>query len=84
MVSRYMDTMHESVVATGYFMHEGVPSNAPFLTPKAVLASAQAFADALQVAIASLPRPAQTDAYSRSPVVLAAVSTDDSAAVRVC
>ena len=50
-----MDTMHESVVATGYFMHEGVPSNAPFLTPKAVLASAQAFADALQVAIAGLP-----------------------------
>ena len=55
-----MDTMHESVVATGYFMHEGVPSNAPFLTPKAVLASAQAFADALQVAIAGLPCPAQT------------------------
>ena len=56
-----MDTMHESVVATGYFMHEGVPSNAPFLTPKAVLASAQAFADALQQAYKqACPCPAQT------------------------
>ena len=46
----YMDTMHGSIADTGYYMHEGVPTDAPFLTPMAVLTSAQAFQDALKVA----------------------------------
>ena len=50
----YMDTMHESVVAKKYYMRESVPTNAAFLTPKAVLASAQAFANAT-MAVSSDP-----------------------------
>ena len=37
MRSRYLDTMHQSVVEKKYYMKESVPTNAPFLTPKAVL-----------------------------------------------
>ena len=29
--------MHGAVADTGYYMHEGVPSDAPFLTPMALL-----------------------------------------------
>ena len=45
----YMDTMHGSIADTSYYMHENVPSDAPFLTPMAVISSAQAFQDALKV-----------------------------------
>lgn len=45
----YMDTMHGAIADTSYYMHEGVPTDAPFLTPMAVITSAQAFQDALKV-----------------------------------
>ena len=48
-IRTYMDTMHGSIADTNYYMHEGVPPDAPFLTPMAVLTSAQAFQDALKV-----------------------------------
>ena len=45
-----MDTFHGAIADTGYYMHEGVPSDAPFLTPIALLTGGQAFKDALKVA----------------------------------
>ena len=42
-VRRYMDLMHESAVAVSYFMHEGIPPDASFLTTDVVLAAAAAF-----------------------------------------
>ena len=50
MRSEYMDTFHGAIADTGYYMHEGVPSDAPFLTPIALLTGGQAFKDALRVA----------------------------------
>jgi hypothetical protein len=44
-----MDTMHGSIADTSYFMHENVPTDAPFLTPMAVITSAQAFQNALKI-----------------------------------
>ena len=46
----YMDTFHGAIADTGYYMHEGVPSDAAFLTPIALLTGGQAFKDALKVA----------------------------------
>ena len=48
-VRRYMDLMHGSAVAVSYFMHEGIPPDASFLTTDAVLAAAIAFEDAESV-----------------------------------
>ena len=45
-----MDTFHGAIADTGYYMHEGVPSDAAFLTPIALLTGGQAFKDALRVA----------------------------------
>ena len=45
-----MDTFHGAIADTGYYMHEGVPSDAAFLTPIALLTGGQAFKDALKVA----------------------------------
>lgn len=42
-VRRYMDLMHGSAVAVSYFMHEGIPPDASFLTTDVVLAAATAF-----------------------------------------
>ena len=50
-----MVTMHESVVKTKYYMRESVPTNAPFLTPKAVLTSAEAFANASKAVSSGSP-----------------------------
>ena len=45
-VRQYMDLMHESAVAVSYFMHEGIPPDASFLTTDVVLGAAAAFEDA--------------------------------------
>lgn len=50
-----MVTMHDSVVKTKYYMRESVPTNAPFLTPKAVLTSAEAFANASKAVSSGSP-----------------------------
>eukprot|EP00040_Diaphanoeca_grandis_P040881 m.262228 g.262228 ORF g.262228 m.262228 type:complete len:773 (+) comp44826_c0_seq1:107-2425(+) len=49
LVRIYLDTMHESVQATQFYMHENFDGiNAPFLTADVVMKSATAFASALK------------------------------------
>lgn len=44
-VRLYMDTMHGSIADTSFFMGEGFPLDAAFLSPIALLTSASAFVD---------------------------------------
>ena len=44
--------MHGSIADTSYFLHEGVPTDAPFLSPIALLTAGEAFRDAARVATA--------------------------------
>ena len=53
-VRRYMDMLHESAMAVQYFMHEGIPPDASFLTPGVVLAAEAAFV-AAEAAVAASP-----------------------------
>lgn len=46
-VRLYLDTFHGAIADTNYYMHESVPTDAPFLTPMALLTGGQAFAEAL-------------------------------------
>ena len=52
-IRRYMDLLHESAAAVKYFMHEGIPPDASFLTPTVVLEAEAAFVEAEAAVAAS-------------------------------
>jgi hypothetical protein len=49
-IRQYMKTMYDAVQATGFFMNEGIPSNAPIYTPRNLLSCAEAMSAAVTVA----------------------------------